>query len=164
MSELSQVEIDGVAHLVRLDVVGRPAPKGSSRAFVIPGTNRAVVAPSGSPQNKAALRSWDQAVRLAANEAVRALAAPPFVDVPLKVEIVFRMARPAGHWGKTGLRGSAPAFPTTKPDLDKLTRATADSLKGTVYDDDSRIVVLAVSKVYAQPGNEGATIVVSVAP
>ncbi|MES2339282.1 MAG: RusA family crossover junction endodeoxyribonuclease [Pseudomonadota bacterium] len=154
---------------IKLEVAGRPAPKGSSRAFVIPGTNRAVVAPSGSAQNKANLKSWDQSVRLAANEAVRA--APPgsvypgggpiFVDVPLRIAIVFRLARPSGHWRKAGgLKPSAPAFPATKPDFDKLTRATCDSLKGTIYDDDSRIVSSSIDKVYAAPGEEGASIII----
>jgi Holliday junction resolvase RusA-like endonuclease len=145
---------------VHFDVVGRPAPKGSSRAFVIRGTNRAVVAPSGSPQNKAALRSWDQAVRLAANEQVRGLDAPLFVDQALHLTICFRLARPAGHWGKNGLKPSAPPHPVSKPDLDKLTRATADSLKGTLYDDDSRVVNLSVWKEFAAPGTEGASITV----
>jgi len=148
---------------IRFDVAGRPAPKGSARAFVIPGQNRAVVAPSGSPQNKAALRSWDQAVRFAANEAVRGSTSPKFIDVPIRVAIDFRLARPAGHWGKNGLKPSAPPYPSKKPDLDKLTRATADSLKGTLYDDDSRIVALVVTKIYASPGNEGATIRVEAA-
>lgn len=149
---------------IRLEVPGRPAPKGSSRAFVIPGTETAVLAPSGSPQNKAALRSWDQAVRLAAKEAVRGASSPPFVDVPIRIAIDFRLARPAGHWGKNGLRSSAPAWPRTKPDFDKLTRATCDSLKGTIYDDDSRIVQAHITKSYADPGNEGASILIEPMP
>jgi Holliday junction resolvase RusA-like endonuclease len=120
-----------------------------------------VVAPSGSPQNKAALRSWDQAVRFEANQAVRGSSAPLFVDVALRISFTFRIARPAGHWGAKGLKPSAPRWPKTKPDWDKLARATCDSLKGTVYDDDSRIVASETMKVYADPGQEGATIVVS---
>lgn len=154
--------------MIRLEVMGAPAPKGSSRAFVIPGQNRAVVAPSGSPQNKRALRSWDQAVRLAANEAVRAGVTggvtdggPPFVDVALRLTILFRLARPSGHWAKRGgLKPSARAYPATKPDLDKLTRSTCDSLKGVIYDDDSRIVASSIEKIYGAPGTEGATITI----
>jgi Holliday junction resolvase RusA-like endonuclease len=143
---------------IEFTVLGTPAPKGSSRAFVVPGTNRAVVAPSGSAKNKQTLRSWDQAVRLVVNEITRGQPGPLFVETPVAVVIVFRLARPSGHWGKKGLKPSAPGWPGTKPDLDKLARATCDSLHGTVYDDDSRIVHLTVMKQYAAPGDEGATI------
>lgn len=148
---------------VRLEVSGTPAPKGSSRAFITRGrAPKAVLAPSGSDQNKAALHDWDQAVKLAANRATRGRG-PVFVDTALAVTAVFRIARPAGHRGKRGLKPSASAFPVTKPDLDKLARATLDSLHGTVYDDDSRIVTLTLGKCYATPGTEGATIVVEAA-
>lgn len=146
-------------NVVELEVLGTPAPKGSSRAFMTRGPNpRAVLAPSGSKQNREALRSWDQSVRMAAAEAVGHRSSPVFVETPLIVKIVFRLARPSGHWGKRGLKPSAPGLPITKPDSDKLTRATLDSMKGTVYDDDARVVLKLVGKVYAEPGNEGASI------
>jgi Holliday junction resolvase RusA-like endonuclease len=78
----------------------------------------------------------------------------------IAVELIFRMARPAGHWGKKGLRPKAPYWPATKPDADKLARATLDSLTGILFDDDSRIVELSVLKRYAAPGQEGASITV----
>jgi Holliday junction resolvase RusA-like endonuclease len=59
---------------------------------------------------------------------------------------------------KRGLKPSAPLTPATKPDIDKLTRSTLDSLIGAVFDDDSRIVRLVVDKQYAVPGAEGARI------
>lgn len=152
---------DGVRHAraILLQVAGRPAPKGSGRAIMRGG--RAIHVPSGSDVNRANLQSWDQAVRLAANEAILGANSPPFVDVPIAVSVTFRMARPSGHWRKKGgLKPSAPRFPASKPDLDKLARATADSLKGVVYDDDSRIVALTLRKAYAAPGQEGASIVV----
>jgi len=119
---------------------------------------------SGSSVNGKKLQGWDRSVRIAAVEAVGVCAAPPFVDVALEVAIVFRLARPAGHWGKGKNAGklspSAPRYPTTKPDADKICRATLDSLTGIVFDDDSRIVELLVRKEYAQPGAEGARILV----
>ena len=145
--------------LIRIEVAGSPAPKGSSRAIVRGG--HAVVVPSGSNVNRDKLRSWDQSVRLAANEHAAGRSGPIFVEVPLYVAVIFRVARPSGHWRKKGgLKPSAPQFPATKPDLDKMVRATMDSLKGTIYDDDSRIVAKVPVKVYAAPGTEGATIVV----
>jgi Holliday junction resolvase RusA-like endonuclease len=150
--------------MIQIDVRGTPAPKGSSRAFVNKKTGRAIVAPSGSKANKERIASWNSAVREAASDAVGEVEAPPFVDRALVVSIVFHMARPSGHWGKGKNAGrltpSAPPFPRGKPDIDKLARTTLDALTGVVFDDDSRIARLALSKVYAAPGREGATITV----
>lgn len=144
---------------VKLEVAGTPAPKGSMRAMMAGG--RAILIPGGSKQNEAKLMGWDQAVRLVANRICAGRSEPMFVDVALELKIVFRLKRPAGHWRKAGgLKPSAAKHPKTKPDLDKLTRATADSLHGTIYDDDSRIVRKVAEKVYAAPGEEGATIIV----
>lgn len=143
-----------------IEVLGTPAPKGSSRAMMRGGF--AVNVPSGSNASRDKLKSWDVAVRQAASAIVGGVTAPPLVDVPLEVRILFRMARPAGHWGKGKNAGrlapGAPEYPRTKPDADKLARSTLDSLSGIVFDDDSRIVVLHVEKRYAAPGDEGATI------
>jgi Holliday junction resolvase RusA-like endonuclease len=145
--------------MISIDVLGTPAPKGSVRAFFRPGMKRAVIV----KDNKGPQKSWDAAVRESARAIVGDVNAPPFVDAPLLVSIVFRIARPAGHYSKSGknagqLMPSAPAYPRTKPDIDKLARATLDALIGTVFDDDSRIAQLLLSKVYAKPGQEGAAI------
>lgn len=144
---------------ITIEVLGTPAPKGSGRAIMIGG--RACHVASGSDVNAKRLRSWDTAVREAAAQAVGVVASPPFVGVPLRLHLVFRLVRPAGHWGKRGLLPSAPAFPTSKPDLSKLVRSTEDTLTGIVWDDDSRIVAATVEKLYAEPGKEGATIEIS---
>jgi Holliday junction resolvase RusA-like endonuclease len=142
--------------VIELDVLGTPAPKGSSRAMLKNG--HAMNVPSGSNVSRDKLKSWDVAVREAARSAIGDVTAPPFVERPLAVTIAFRMARPGSHFGKRGLRDSAPAFPAKKPDVDKLARATLDSLTAIVFDDDSRIVSLVVTKTWAAPGYEGASI------
>lgn len=146
--------------MIEFTVLGTPAPKGSSRAFVNKATGRAILAPSGSAANKERLKSWNAAVREAAAAAVGKVSAPPFVLKPIVVTITFRLCRPADHWSARG--GLKPwavhAMPMFKPDGDKLQRCTLDALKGTVYDDDSRICRYVVDKVYAAPGQEGATI------
>lgn len=148
--------------MIRIEVHGTPAPKGSARAMLVGG--RARVIASGSSANQRALRSWDVALREAAGQAVGQCEAPPYVGVALRLSIEFRMARPAGHWGKGKsagkLRPSAPRFPAVKPDSSKLLRATEDSLIGIVFDDDSRIVDTHITKRYAAPGCEGATVIV----
>jgi Holliday junction resolvase RusA-like endonuclease len=68
----------------------------------------------------------------------------------LWVEVTFRLPRPKGHMGKRGLRPSAPRFPATRPDLDKLCRAVLDGLtSGGAYGDDAQVTVLTAEKVYA---------------
>lgn len=147
--------------MITIDVRGTPAPKGSARAFYKAGMKRAVIVKDNSDRQKA----WDGAVRESAAEVVGEVEAPPFVDRALVVSITFHMARPGGHWGKGKNAGrlmpGAPVFPRGKPDIDKLARTTLDALSGVVFDDDSRIARLALSKVYATPGREGATITVA---
>jgi Holliday junction resolvase RusA-like endonuclease len=143
------------AHVIELNVLGSPAPRGSDHAFYKPGMKRAVLIPDNSTRQ----RGWMAAVREAARAAIGETIA--FVQKPLDVAIVFKMRRPAGHWrsSKT-LKASAPLYPTVKPDIDKLARATLDALTGTIWDDDSRIVRLGLVKRYAAPGEEGARITI----
>jgi crossover junction endodeoxyribonuclease RusA len=111
------------------------------------------------------LDTWDAAVRTSAINSIGQVGSPPFVETPLLVKIVFRLTRPAGHWGKGKHAGKlstkAPKYPRGKPDIDKLARSTLDSLTGIIFDDDSRIVELTLSKTYALPGEEGATVSVA---
>lgn len=146
--------------MIRIDVLGTPAPKGSGRAMIRGG--RAVHVPSGSDANRHALESWDVAVRLAALKVVGDRG-PVFRDVPLALVVVFRMRRPRGHFHKkTGeLLPKSPRMPITKPDSSKTLRSTEDSMTGIVYDDDSRIVETLLRKEYATGEKpEGATILI----
>ena len=151
--------------MITLHVLGTPAPKGSSRPMLNRKTGKPFTFKGGSPQNAEKLTTWDNNVRAAAASVCGGLAAPPFVETALSVAITFRLARPGGHWGKGKQAGklklSAPTHPRGKPDIDKLARSTLDSLTGIVFDDDSRIVQLAITKVYATPGSEGATIAIA---
>lgn len=139
-------------------VVGTPAPKGSKSSFVP--INKHTGQPFRRPNggivvstvdgNAPAVKAWHGDVALAAREAMHGL--PMFVGNPLGVAVVFRLVRPAGHFGKRGLKPTAPRFPSVKPDLDKLLRATMDPLEGIVFDGDSRIARFEVTKVYCAPG------------
>ena len=149
---------------VILDVLGTPASKGSSRPMLNRKTGIAFSFAGGSKVAEKKLESWDAAVRGVALSAIGVREAPPFVDIAMAVEITFRLARPASHWGSGKNAGKvaprAPEFPRSKPDIDKLARSTLDSLTGIVFDDDSRVVSLVLRKVYAVPGREGASITV----
>ena len=59
----------------------------------------------------------------------------------VKVELDFIMARP---------KSAKRAFPSVKPDLDKLIRAVLDGLTGVVYEDDSQVILIQSSKTYGE--------------
>lgn len=144
--------------MIIIDVLGVPAPKGSARAFYKAGMKRAVIVKDNSEKQK----QWATSVREAALDVIGERTEPVFIRCPLVVTITFFLRRPGGHWSKaTGkLLPSAPAFPTGKPDGDKLMRTTWDALTGLAYDDDSRIVDFPTRKRYAEPGREGARITI----
>lgn len=91
---------------------------------------------------------WRRDVAQAAGLAMRG---SPLLDGPLALELRFYLPRPKGHFGAKGLRPSAPAWPTVKPDVTKLLRAVEDGMTGIVYRDDAQIVVQRVSKCYGEP-------------
>jgi Holliday junction resolvase RusA-like endonuclease len=149
--------------MIVIDVLGTPAPKGSNRAMLRGGF--AVMVPGSSNVGQQRMKQWERCVRDEASFIARFNSThygPTFMGKPVAVAIVFRMPRPLGHTNKrTGaLLPKAPLRPNVKPDVDKLARATLDALTGIVFDDDSRIVELALHKTYAEPGREGARIVV----
>jgi Holliday junction resolvase RusA-like endonuclease len=138
-----------MGQLVCIRVLGTPAPKGSPRVVM---RGRGGV-PLKSPRvlkDSPKTERWHEAVLAAAQAAILGLV--PFVGVALRVDAVFGMRRPEGHYGKRGLKPSAPPFPSVKPDLDKLLRSTMDPLEGVVFDGDSRIVQFAASKIYCVLG------------
>lgn len=76
------------------------------------------------------------------------------LDCPVQVDLVFFHHRPASHYG-TGrnagvLKASAPAWKSTAPDIDKLTRAILDALTDSrAIRDDARVARLLVEDRYA---------------
>jgi len=127
---------------MRADVLGVPVPQGSKRVF----HGRLV------DVNRDKLRDWRAMVGGAVADLGR-------IEGPVKVWLIFYMPRPRGHYGSgrnsSVLRPSAPAYPATKPDIDKLVRACLDAMTGMVFRDDSQVVFLNAHKHYAdarQPG------------
>lgn len=99
-----------------LHVEGIPKPQPRPRAFALNG--RARVYDAGTAEG------WKSSI------AAAALAHRPAqpIDEPLRLMIRYYLPRPKGHFGKKGLRGSAPAHPCGKPDLDNLDKAVLDAL------------------------------------
>jgi Holliday junction resolvase RusA-like endonuclease len=141
--------------VITLDVLGIPAPKGSGRAMLIAGRARFIASSSGA--NATNQTAWCRAIERSAGGCV-------LIDGPVRVSIAFRVRRPIGHYTNRGeLREKAPPYPAVSPDLDKLVRCTLDALTGLAFDDDARVVALTVTKQYATPGREGASITVEAA-
>lgn len=132
-------------------VHGLPAPQGSKRSL----GNGILI------ESSKAVKPW----RIDVKHAALAIKPPDWdTTPPMAVAIVFRFRRPASHFGKKGLRPSAPPHCTSgrHGDLSKLVRSTEDALTGVLYDDDRQIVTLDVSKRYCGPEEaQGAVIAIT---
>ena len=86
----------------------------------------------------AKLKPWRAAVASAAREVYSG----PLIDCAVRIYIEFTIPRPASHFGKKGLKASAPHFPERRQlaDWDKLARAVCDALTGVIWTDDKRVV------------------------
>lgn len=76
------------------------------------------------------------------------------LETPLAVYLYFRLPIPKSYTKKRSeacLSGSE--RPTKKPDIDNLAKSVLDGLNGVIWCDDSQIVSLHLTKVYARnPG------------
>lgn len=123
--------------ILRFTVWGHPEPQGSTRAFIPKGWKRPIITAS-SPKQK----PWRQEVTRVAIESACGEIISRENSVTLLLE--FFLSRPASKPKRI-------TMPTTKPDSDKLARLIADSLTGVVFEDDSQICDLIVSKRYGSP-------------
>ena len=127
-------------------VLGKARTSGSKRSFRHKHTGKQVVVPDDPDQVNWQNRVADKAREVYSGE---------LLTGPLVLELSFYKPRNKGHHG-TGrnagvVKGSAPAYPDTKPDLLKLARAVEDSMKGIVYRDDGQIVRELLSKDFGEP-------------
>lgn len=121
-------------------VHGIAQPKGSARAFVPKGWNRAIVT-SANPKNK----GWQQLVAESANRAIGEQPDFRLINGAALLRVVFYLPRPKAIRNK-------PVPHTKKPDLDKLVRSCKDALSKVVWQDDALVVEIAARKEYARPG------------
>jgi crossover junction endodeoxyribonuclease RusA len=61
--------------------------------------------------------------------------------VPVEVVLEFTFRKPKGAPKRR-------TWPVVKPDIDKLIRATLDSLSGILYADDAQVVQVSSDKIY----------------
>lgn len=129
-------------------VHGIPRPAGSKRAFVLPGTNRAIVTDASKHA-----KTWKDDVKGAA-----LWEAPDKpINAPIEMNVIFVMPRPKAHY-RTGkfageVKPNAPDQHTKMPDATKLMRGTEDAMTGIIYADDNVIWKQVVEKRYGEvPG------------
>jgi Holliday junction resolvase RusA-like endonuclease len=161
--------------MIEFFVPGAPVPAGSKRV-VMAGKAGGPVRPivTDDVDTKGRGRDWRAAVRFAAaaampsvcsqcGDSLQAGACGPThaalarrdvpLDGPLHLSLLFVVPRPRSHRGKRGLLPSAPAYPTTKPDVLKLARAVEDACTKILWRDDAQIVTEDIHKAYADDGD-----------
>jgi Holliday junction resolvase RusA-like endonuclease len=91
------------------------------------------------------LKPWRQQVGQCALEArVKAVDCLAWKGIPVNVDVVFYLYRP-----KSAKKSDI--CPTRKPDIDKLGRAVLDALTGILFDDDSQVCDMRLTKAYGTP-------------
>lgn len=130
---------------IDLTVEGNPVPQGSFRHV---GNGRII---SANPK----LNSWRQTIA----DQIATQTAHRLIEAPIRLQLVFTLPRPKS------VPISRRATPTTKPDLDKLTRAVMDAISLERYcqviKDDSLVTDLHAAKRYADHTPPGVTILIS---
>lgn len=134
---------------VDLLVPGKPEPQGSKTA-------QAYI-PKGGGKPKASMRDDNPRLkawrRTVTETAIAEGIGETLMEGPLAVWLRFSMPRPKGHYG-TGrnagiIKPTAPLWPASRPDIDKLCRAVFDSLTvAAVWADDGQVVYVNALEAY----------------
>ncbi len=128
--------------VIQFTVYGLSAPGGSKTA----GVSKAGKSFVRDSSKRSA--PWKRQV---AEKAAEAMNGTGLLEGPLEATFTFIMPRPQGHYGKKGIRPSAPPHPVTRPDVLKLARVVEDACSGICYRDDSQIVDEHLFKRYGDP-------------
>jgi len=125
---------------VSFTVQTRAAPQGSKRSL----GNGVMV------ESSKRVKPFRQDVRFAAMDQKLPEGWP--MDAPMKASYRFMFRRPKSHLtGKGALRKGAQMEATSRGlgDIEKLARAASDALSNVLFNDDSQIVDMHISKSYA---------------
>lgn len=127
-------------------VAGVPQPQGSARARNVSGRTYPIVF-TDNPK----LKAW----RLDVGKAARVAYRGPLLDGPVRIVAAFYLPAPKS------LRRPKPH--TTRPDVDKLSRAIADAITGIIYRDDCQVTQFKATKSYTGVG-EGPHAIIAITP
>ncbi len=128
--------------VVVVEVRGLPKPAGSKRVFLVGKERRPVVTDDCRTG-----RDW----RARVQDAIAGVHHGAPLEGPLELCLYFQLPRPRTHLRRDGSpRPSAAAYPTTRPDVTKLTRAVEDADSGILWRDDAQVVTQTVTKRYGE--------------
>jgi len=133
----------GAMKTYQFEVVGRPVPKGSMKAYMAKGARFPIVT-----HDNESTKPWQATVAATAHAVCQGNVTR--APVAIEIECFFGYRKSDFGTGRNAgaLKPSAPTHHTTKPDADKLGRCIGDALKGVVYADDSQVVEITVRKAY----------------
>ena len=118
---------------IQFMIRGNPVPQGRPRfASRDRNGNHLPFVKTYDPKNS---REWKKEIKRQVIENKHDI----MLEGPLKMILIFRLQRPKGHYGKRGLRPSAPKHHIVKPDLDNLEKGLKDSLEGLCYKGDQQV-------------------------
>lgn len=136
--------------MTALFVAGQPVPQGSKRLV----NGRMIEMGKG-------LGEWRRLVALLCQEQQMTR----IDDGPVQVRLDFYFLRPKAHFRANGqVKDSAPRFPATRPDIDKLARAVLDPLTGVAFRDDAQVSSLTVRKYWCENPSQVPGVRISVTP
>jgi len=134
---------------VEIFVAGEPKGQPRPRAFARSGMVRMY--------DPGTAEGWKSAI---ADEWRRSAPAMPKILTPVCLKLSFFMPRPKSHFNsKRILKPSSPKFYAKKPDADNMAKAVMDALTQLqAWEDDDQVVILKVTKQFADGGNTGCAI------
>ena len=130
---------------LRFTVPGIAQTKGSLKAFVPKGWNRAILT-NDNPKAKA----WASLIRECAATALAESKLQPFADGAVILDAWFYLPRPQKFLIAKYAHVDVPH--TTRPDADKLLRCCKDALSHVVWHDDSQVIDAYAHKRYCAIG------------
>ena len=131
---------------ISFTVLGTPQPQGSMRGFVLPGKDgkkpRAILTSDNTKMKPYRQQVGWAALKARADAGYAGLFADKHVAVGLEMKFYF--AKPPSVSKKR-------LHMVVKPDADKISRSTIDSMTGVLFADDAQIIQLSASKYYGLP-------------
>lgn len=103
------------------------------------------------------VETWKETVQLITISELGSISRPArdrLIHCPVALTVIFRLPRPKSLPKKA-------VYHLKRPDIDNLCKSTVDAMtRAGAWKDDSQIFLLSATKLYALPGEEGATVMI----